>query len=165
MDIVNEYLQKTYEIVDDSYRPFQKTRPRLFCKDGSSLSIQAGEMLYSQPRQDNLPHYSMVEVGFPNGKIPDTWREYAEGKLGKNKAHEFYLSLKGLIKSLNWYARGKLGINKFGGISTSMIRSSWASLRLGRDQNTIYPYIPIEHVEEFIELHGGIADEQEQESI
>jgi hypothetical protein len=118
-------------------------------------------MLYSHPRLNNACPYSAVEVGYPLGQIPDSWREYAEEELGKNKVHEFYLSIKGLIKSLKWYVKGKLGINKFGGISTFMIRNALTSLRHGRDQNTIYPYMPIELVEEFIELHGGVANEKE----
>jgi hypothetical protein len=50
---------------------------RLECNDGFSMSVQAGESLYSSPRRDNAFHYDKVEVGFPSAK-PLFFAEYAE---------------------------------------------------------------------------------------
>ena len=41
-----------------------RVRPRIVCKDGWSLSVQAGDGLYSSPRESGASRYSMVEVGF-----------------------------------------------------------------------------------------------------
>lgn len=55
-DYVNDHLAK---------HP-GRVRPRLVCKDGWSLSVQAGDGLYCSPRMDNAPKgYSCVEVGYP----------------------------------------------------------------------------------------------------
>ena len=54
-DYVNEHLAKHS----------MRIRPRIVCADGWSLSVQAGEGLYSNPQTANAPHYSMVEVGYP----------------------------------------------------------------------------------------------------
>ena len=42
-----------------------KTRPRIFCNDGFSLSVQASRDHYSIPRNNEGP-YTHVEVGFPS---------------------------------------------------------------------------------------------------
>lgn len=58
--------------------------PRIVCKDGVSLSVQAGEYHYCTPR-DNSGTYSAKEVGFirdasgDDMSPPDTWRDYADG--------------------------------------------------------------------------------------
>ncbi len=59
-------------------------RKRTVCNDGVSLSIQADEYKYCQPRDDEGP-WHQVEVGFITDAKdetftpPDTWREYADG--------------------------------------------------------------------------------------
>lgn len=42
----------------------------IICKDGFSMSVQAGWALYSSPRLDNAEAYSEVEVGYPNRHEP-----------------------------------------------------------------------------------------------
>ena len=37
---------------------------RIVCKDGWSLSVQAGDGLYSNPRESGAARYNMVEVGY-----------------------------------------------------------------------------------------------------
>ena len=104
MDL-NKWLKEHREIVNiGGAWTFQRPRPRITCADGVSLSVQAGELLYSTPRQDFGP-YSAVEVGFPS-ILPEGWDEWAETK---------------------------------------------------DTTETVWGYIPIEKVEEFIDLHGGIA--------
>lgn len=55
----------------------QAIRPRAVCKDGFSISIQAGSSLYCRPRQDWLYEYDSVELGFPSDP-DDLIEEYAE---------------------------------------------------------------------------------------
>lgn len=39
---------------------------RMVCKDGFSLSVQAGYGKYSSPREDMFPEYDKFEVGYPS---------------------------------------------------------------------------------------------------
>lgn len=61
MDI-NEYVRNN--------RFFYKARgeitPRLLCKDGFSMSVQASAFHYCSPRESFLPEYSSFEVGYPS---------------------------------------------------------------------------------------------------
>lgn len=52
---------------------------RIECADGFNLSVQAGEYLYSNPREDRGP-WSHVEVGYPSERPEpwDDWKPYAE---------------------------------------------------------------------------------------
>ena len=50
--------------------------PRMICKDGFSLSVQASAGHYCEPRYGSGP-YSKVEVGFPSEEVP-TLSEYKE---------------------------------------------------------------------------------------
>ncbi len=46
-----------------------RPHPRVTCADGFSMSIQAGEYLYSTPRLNLLSgDYTAVEVGFPSAR-------------------------------------------------------------------------------------------------
>ncbi len=51
-------------------------RPRIVCKDGFSVSLQAGEGLYSTPRKRS-DTYEAVELGFPSDEEV-LINEYAE---------------------------------------------------------------------------------------
>ena len=50
-------------------------RPQLFTKRGAGLSIQASRGHYCDPREDNAPHYTHVEVWWC-GRAPDCLRPY-----------------------------------------------------------------------------------------
>ena len=59
--------------------------PRIKCKNGVSLSVQADEYKYCTPRTDAGPHVA-VEVGFiqgangePLAPPEDDWKKYADG--------------------------------------------------------------------------------------
>jgi hypothetical protein len=62
------------------YKPLA---PRIFCTDGTSLSVQASHSHYCTPREDEGP-YTEVEVGFiyaPDGEsrsAPRSWVGYAD---------------------------------------------------------------------------------------
>ena len=53
--------------------------PEIVCNDGTTLSVQASELHYSMPKQDNGP-YTHYEVGFPSEQPHEAMMEYAEDK-------------------------------------------------------------------------------------
>ena len=55
----------------------QENRPRLFCNDGFSISVQASSFHYCKPRLDGIQDYESVELGFPNME-DELINEYAE---------------------------------------------------------------------------------------
>jgi hypothetical protein len=42
-------------------------RPRIFCNDGFSMSVQAGYAIYSKPREHGAT-FTHYEIGFPSKK-------------------------------------------------------------------------------------------------
>jgi len=52
-------------------------RPQIHCLDGTKLSVQASHGHYCRPRQDKLPFYSAVEVGYPT-TVEDELLPYME---------------------------------------------------------------------------------------
>mgnify|MGYP003395945436 CR=1 FL=1 len=51
--------------------------PQIVCADGFTMSVQASEFHYCEPRHTDEPFYSAVEVGFPSEK-QDELMEWAE---------------------------------------------------------------------------------------
>ena len=78
----------------------------LTCSDGTTLSVQASNFHYCEPRVNhrdlNGRKYTHIEVWCVSAAVPDSWLEY------------------------------------------------------GDTENNPFAYIPIEMVEDFIDLHGGI---------
>ena len=73
---IREFLKETYrEFIGMTVR-----RPKVFCKDGFSISVQAGPTDYCQPRE-NLPdgNYESCELGYPN-QVEELILEYAENR-------------------------------------------------------------------------------------
>lgn len=59
-------MRETYELV---YGVVQAVRPHIYCEDGFEMSVQAGDGLYSAPRENlESGEYTACEVGFPNRK-------------------------------------------------------------------------------------------------
>lgn len=62
-----------------------QNRPRIYCPDGFSISIQAGTSHYSSPHVDALPlsAYRALELGYPmqddKRVILEELREYRDG--------------------------------------------------------------------------------------
>lgn len=52
-------------------------REPITCKDGFKMSVQASEMHYCSPRENNAEYYTTVEVGFPSEQ-EETLMPYAE---------------------------------------------------------------------------------------
>ena len=62
---INEFIQK-YRVVEKLVPGMTRTiTPHVICKDGFEMSVQAGQSLYSEPR-DVVDSYEEVEVGFPS---------------------------------------------------------------------------------------------------
>lgn len=56
---------------------YRERLPTIVCRDGTTLSVQAGTHNYCSPR-DNYGPYREVEVGYPSQPVPSTWRPYAD---------------------------------------------------------------------------------------
>lgn len=129
---LNYWLKETIDIdMVPGVFAFQKVRPRIVCNDGYSVSVQASEYTYCEPRYtqwqnedgwqvingnywsssktpmnfetDHFTLYESVELGYPS-EADELIYEYAEG---------------------NDYT------------------------------NTVYGYVPVKIVEQLIEKHGG----------
>ena len=62
---INEFIQK-YRVVQKFGLGFTRTlTPHVVCKNGFQMSVQAGQSLYSEPR-DVVDSYEEAEVGFPS---------------------------------------------------------------------------------------------------
>ena len=77
MDI-KEFLKVTEKYLYIGEINFQDMRPRIFCKDGASVSVQGSSTMYCTPRR-NGHIFSTIEAGYPTVEPPDSWLEYAEG--------------------------------------------------------------------------------------
>ena len=62
---INEFIQKYRKV--EKLAPFmtRSYNPHVVCKDGFEMSVQAGQSLYSEPR-DVADSYEEAEVGFPS---------------------------------------------------------------------------------------------------
>ena len=56
-----------------------RIRPRVICKDGFQISIQASGTCYCEPKNNYADEYKSVELGYPSEK-EDLIMEYAEDK-------------------------------------------------------------------------------------
>jgi hypothetical protein len=83
----------------------QENRPRLYCNDGYSISIQASAFHYCKPRLDGIQDYESVELGFPSTE-DELINEYAEVDSDYTKTVYGYVPIE-IVEEL---------INKHGGI-------------------------------------------------
>ena len=63
---INEYLE-THHIEEDWGSGILRIRPAIECADGFTMSVQASDTHYCEPRFIDGP-YSKVEVGFPSAE-------------------------------------------------------------------------------------------------
>lgn len=143
---INEYLKHTKTSVKGhDFTP----RPRVVCQDGFTISVQAGEYLYSSPRTNSAIAYSHVECGFPSERPPAEWGEYSEeewqrpglfgsiARIFKKRSHLWFAFTHGFkCKSFRYFRE----LVSFKDNATK----------------TVYPYTPVELVDKLLELHGGI---------
>lgn len=71
MDLQDLLTTEVHEIVySERSIAMKEQTPRIYCMDGFTLSVQAGETLYCSPRDNYGPWYS-VEVGFPSERVEE----------------------------------------------------------------------------------------------
>jgi len=64
---INEFIQK-YRVVEKLVPGMTRTvTPHVICNDGFEMSVQAGQCLYSTPK-DDADHYEEAEIGFPSAE-------------------------------------------------------------------------------------------------
>lgn len=68
--------------------PFLTRVPRIVCADGFSMSVQASDGHYCQPRDSKGPWYQ-VEVGFPSEKV-DALMPFIEGDENQDPTSTVY---------------------------------------------------------------------------
>jgi len=62
---INEFIQKYRTVAKLGMGMTSSHTPYVICKDGFVMSVQAGQSLYSEPR-DVVDSYEEAEVGFPS---------------------------------------------------------------------------------------------------
>jgi len=62
---INQFLKKYRKVRQIVPGMTSSYTPHVVCKDGFTMSVQAGQSLYSKPR-DDAKRYKEVEVGFPS---------------------------------------------------------------------------------------------------
>ena len=70
LDWCNIWLRDTAKATSYDGKVIRTTCPPFKCKDGFTVSIQAGESLYSTPREWNAEKYTAVELGYPSEEDP-----------------------------------------------------------------------------------------------
>ena len=62
---INEFIQKYRKVKKIIPGMTSSHCPHVVCKDGFKMSVQAGQSLYSEPK-DVADHYEEAEIGFPS---------------------------------------------------------------------------------------------------
>ena len=62
---INEFIQKYRKVRKLVPGMTSSHTPHVICKDGFKMSVQAGQSLYSEPR-DVADKYEEAEIGFPS---------------------------------------------------------------------------------------------------
>lgn len=77
---VKDWLKKTVRTHTccDGLVEIQERRPRLYCNDGFSISVQASEFRECYPQLNGVQDYESVELGYPSSE-DELINEYAEG--------------------------------------------------------------------------------------
>ena len=105
---IKDWLKKTIttrNYVDGT--EIQEKRPRLYCNDGYSISVQASEFHYCEPRRNGVQDYESVELGFPSVE-DELINEYAEDCMNYTETVYGYVPIE-IVEKL---------IEKHGGIKT-----------------------------------------------
>tara|TARA_Y100000389_G_C17319258_1_gene442154 strand:- start:140 stop:469 length:330 start_codon:yes stop_codon:yes gene_type:complete len=66
---INEFIQKYRKVKKIIPGMTSSHCPHVVCKDGFKMSVQAGQSLYSEPK-DVADHYEEAEIGFPSEEEP-----------------------------------------------------------------------------------------------
>jgi hypothetical protein len=68
MDIINEYLKRTRNTVEIDGFTYERPRQWIECKDGFTVSVQAGRGMYCHPEISGADKYKSVELGYPSAE-------------------------------------------------------------------------------------------------
>ena len=143
-----EFMKATHKMNKTSGYEFQSLRPRIVCKDGVSLSVQGSESHYSTPRH-NYPMYSSVEVGYPSIRPTQEWSQYFDGT---------WQGL-GFIGRFEQFAQAvKMAWWCYKNVSFRRAKERFMSAFRDNATDSVYGYVPVELVEDFIDQHGGIDE-------
>ena len=106
---VKDWLAKSIETNAYYYGAceIQANRPRLYCNDGYSISVQASAFHYCSPQLNGLQDYKSVELGYPSAE-DELINEYAEDDLDYTATVYGYVPIE-VVEKL---------IEKHGGIKT-----------------------------------------------
>lgn len=88
----------------------QANRPRIYCNDGYSVSVQASEFHYCSPRLNGNQDYESVELGFPSSE-DELINEYAEEIGNYTDTVYGYVPIEVVEKLIEKH--GGIDINKF----------------------------------------------------
>jgi|TARA_B100000953_G_C17740417_1_gene332073 hypothetical protein len=83
---INEFIQKYRKVKNLVPGITSSHTPHVICKDGFEMSVQAGQSLYSEPR-DVVNSYKEMEIGYPS-KEEHLIARYAED--GENLCDTVY---------------------------------------------------------------------------
>ena len=64
---INEFIQKYRTVTKLVPGMTSSHTPHVVCKDGFEMSVQVGQSLYSDPK-DDVDHYEEAEIGFPSAE-------------------------------------------------------------------------------------------------
>jgi len=134
---LNEWLKDTIATEETAVKWHQMKRPRVFCKDGYSVSIQASEYHYCEPKYSQIPPKNNGRWLIYNG----SW--FLPGEFFSPD----YIPYKTV--ELGYPSEADELINEYGD---------------GDDYtNAVYAYVPVEVVEQLIEKHGGFLEARKPE--
>ena len=81
MSEIRKFLEATIVVKEENFKTYhyviQVLRPKVVCNDSFSISIQASETHYCEPRQNKISNYKSVELGNPSAE-EELIRDYAE---------------------------------------------------------------------------------------
>lgn len=144
----------------DGEPDYETSRPmvisRLYCMDGESVSIQASEYMYCTPRE-NYPGWDKVEAGYPSCIPPLTWKEFSEQwdiNL-HDRIQRFFHGAKFAIDADVKYGKEGSKLRRFLNGFFRGFKREFNILMIKQPCNTIYAYMPVELVKQFITAHGG----------
>lgn len=96
----NLFLKLTrHEVENGIFGILLSIRPRVICKDGFNVSIQASDRHYCSPRTSEVTVYDCVELGFPSEK-EDLIMDYAEDNINPTDTVYTYVPIDVVDKML-----------------------------------------------------------------
>ena len=98
---INEYLKCSNNIQAGSIG----LRNPVVCNDGFSISIQASQHHYCEPRIDNADRYTSVECGFPSDTDCAILFEYAEDNANLTDTVYAYVPVEKVDELINYHNR------------------------------------------------------------